>query len=155
MSDCLTPWTVACHAPLSSTISWSLLKFMSIESVRPSNYLILCHLVLLPSIFPSFRVFSNQAARRIKWPKYWSFNFSISPSNKYSGFISFRIDWFNLLAVQGTVKSLLRALTSLKTSFFSGLDFFMVQLSHLYMMTGITIALTIWTFVGKVMSLAF
>ena len=128
MSDCLTPWTVACHAPLSSTISWSLLKFMSIESVRPSNHLILCHLVLLPSIFPSFRVFSNQAAHRIKWPKYWSFNFSISPSNKYSGFISFRIDWFNLLAVQGTFKSLLqhhnfKSINSSELSLLYGLTF--------------------------------
>ena len=128
MSDCLTSWTVACHAPLSSTISWSLLKFMSIESVMPSNHLILCHLVFLPSIFPSFRVFSNQAARRIKWPKYWSFNFSISPSNKYSGFISFRIDWFNLLAVQGTLKSLLqhhnfKSINSSELSLLYGLTF--------------------------------
>ena len=128
MSDCLTPWTVARHAPLSSTISWSLLKFMSIESVMPSNHLILCHLVLLPSIFPSFRVFSNQSALRIKWPKYWSFNFSISPSNEYSGFISFRIDWFNLLAVQGTLKSLLqhhnfKSINSSELSLLYGLTF--------------------------------
>ena len=128
MSDCLTPWTVARHAPLSSTISWSLFKFMSIESVMPSNHLILCHLVLLPSIFPSFRVFSNQSALRIKWPKYWSFNFSISPSNEYSGFISFRIDWFNLLAVQGTLKSLLqhhnfKSINSSELSLLYGLTF--------------------------------
>ena len=128
MSDCLTPWTVARHAPLSSTISWSLLKFMFIESVMPSNHLILCHLVLLPSIFPSFRVFSNQSALRIKWPKYWSFNFSISPSNEYSGFISFRIDWFNLLAVQGTLKSLLqhhnfKSINSSELSLLYGLTF--------------------------------
>ena len=128
MSDCLTPWTVARHAPLSSTISWSLLKFMFIESVMPSNHLILCHLVLLPSIFPSFRVFSNQSALRIKWPKYWSFNFSISPSNEYSGFISFRIDWFNLLAVQGTLKSLLqhhnfKSISSSELSLLYGLTF--------------------------------
>ena len=128
---------------------------MSIKSVMPSNYIILCcPLLPLPSILPSIRVFSSESILRIRWPKYWSFSFSISPSDEYSGLISFRIDCFDLLVVQETLKSLLQH-HSLKASVFSGLDFFMVQLSHLYMMTGITIALTIWTFVGKVMSLAF
>ena len=105
----VTPWTAACQAFLSFTISWSLLKLTSIELVMQSNHLILCHpLLLLPSIFPSTRVFSNESALHIRWPKFWSFNFSISPSNKYSGLISFRIDWFDLLAVQGTLKSLLQ-----------------------------------------------
>ena len=104
-----TPWTAACHTSLSFTISWSLLKLMSIESVIPSNHLVLCHLLLLlPSIFPSIRVFSNESAFHIRWPKYWSFSFSISPSNEYSGLISFRMDWLDLLAVQGTLKSLLQ-----------------------------------------------
>ena len=121
----------------------------------PSNHLILCHpLLLLPSIFPSIRVFSNESVLRIKWPKYWSFNFSISPSNEYSGLISFRIDWLDLLAVQGTLKSLLQHHSS-KTSIFQRLAFFIVQLSHLYMTTGKTIALTRRTFVGKVTSLLF
>ena len=103
-----TPWTAACQASLSFTISQSLLKFMSIESVMPSNHLILCHrLLLLPSIFPSIRVFAKETALCIRWPKYWSFSFSISPSDEYSGLISFRIDWFDLLAVQGTLKNLL------------------------------------------------
>ena len=102
----LTPWTVACQPSLSLTISWSLSKFMSIVLVMPSNHLILCHpLLLLPSIFPSIRVFSNESALRIRWPKYWSFNFTIRPSNEYLGLLSFRIDWFDLLAVQGTLKS--------------------------------------------------
>ena len=121
----------------------------------PSNHLIFCHpLLLLPLVFPSIRVFSSESILRIRWPKYWSFSFSISPSDEYSGLISFRIDWFDLFAIQGTLKSLLQH-HSLKASVFSGLDFFMVQLSHLYMMTGITIALTIWTFVGKAMSLQY
>ena len=136
-------------ASLSFIISQSLLKFMSIESVMPSNYLILCHpLLLLPSIFPSIRVFSNESALHIRWPKYGSFSFSISASNEYSGLISFRIDWFDLLAVQRTLKSLLQHHSS-KTSIFWPSAFFMVQLSHSYMTTGKTIALTIQTFVGK------
>ena len=101
----MTPWTVACQASLSFTISWSLLKFMSIESMMPSNHLILCHPLLLPSIFPSIRVFSSESALHIRWPKYWHFSFSISPSNEYSGLISFRIDWLDLFAVQGTLES--------------------------------------------------
>ena len=114
----VTPWTAACQAFWSFTISWSLLKLMSIELVMPSNYLILCHpLLLLPSIFPSIRVFSNESALRIRWPKYWSLSFSISPSNEYSGLISFRIDWFDLLAVQGTLKSLLQYHSSKNHSF--------------------------------------
>ena len=104
----MTPWTVACQAFLFFTISWSLLKLVSIESLMPSNHLILCHPLLLPSIFPNMRVFSNESDLHIRWPKYWSFSFSISPSNKYSGLISFRIDWFDHLAVQGTLKSLLQ-----------------------------------------------
>ena len=125
---------------------------MSIESVMPSNHLILCHpLLLLPSIFPSIRVFSSESALRIRWPEYWSFSFSISPSKEYSGLISFRIHWFDLLAVQGTLKSLLQHQSS-KTSILRRSAFFMVQLSHLYMTTGKTVALARWTFVGKVMS---
>ena len=105
----VTPWTAACQASLSTTNSWSLLKLMSIELVMPSNHLILCHpLLLLPSVFPSIRVFSNESVLCIRWPQYWSFSFSISPSNEYSGLISFRIDWFDLPAVQGTLKSLLQ-----------------------------------------------
>ena len=128
---------------------------MSIESVMPSNYLIGCRpLLLLPSILPSIKVFSNESALRIRWPKYWSFSFSICPSNEYSGLISFRIDWFDLLAVQGTLESLLQH-HSLKASILRRSAFFMVQLSHPYMTTGKTIALTRWTFVGKVMSLLF
>ena len=141
--------------PLSFTISWSLHRFMSIESVMLSNHLILCcPLLLRPSIFPSIRDFSNESAIRIMWPKYWSFSFSISPSNGYSGLISFRIDWFDLLALQGTLKSLLQ-LHSLKSSILWHSAFFMVQLSLPYMTTGETIALTRQTFVGKVMSLLF
>ena len=128
---------------------------MSIESVTPSNHLILCHpFLLLPSIFPSIRVFSNESVLRIRWPKYWSFSFSISPSNEYSGLISFRINWFDLLAVQGTLKSLLQHHSS-KASNLQRSAFFMVQLSLSYMITGKTIALTRRTFVGKVMSLLF
>ena len=104
----MTPWTAAHQACLSITNSWSLLKLMSIESVMPSNHLILCHPLLLPSIFPSIRVFSSESVLRIRWPRYWSFSFSISPSNEYSGLISFRMDWLDLLAVQGTLKSLLQ-----------------------------------------------
>ena len=150
-----TPWTAAHQASLSITNSQSLLKLMSIESVMPSNHLILCRpLHLLPSIFPSIRVFSNESAIRIRWPKYWSFSFSISPSNEYSVLISFRIDWLDLLAVQGTPKSLLQHHSS-KASVLRPSTFFIVQLSHPYMTTGKSIALTRWTFVGKVMSLIF
>ena len=151
----MTPWTVACQASLCITNSWSLLKLMSIESVMPSHHLILCHpLLLLPSIFPSIQVFSNELVLCIRWPKYWSFSFSTSPSNEYSGLISFRIDWFDLLAVQGTLKNLLQHRSS-KASILPCSAFFMVQLSHPYMTTGKITALTIWTFVSKVMSLLF
>ena len=127
----VTPWTVAHQASLSITNSWSLLKLMSIESVMPSSHLILCRpLFHLPSVFPSIRVFSNKLTLRIRWPKYWSFNFSNSPSNEYSGLISFRIDWFDLLIVQGTLKSLLQHHSS-KASILQHSAFFMVQLSHL------------------------
>ena len=143
------------HARLPFTNSQSLLKLMSIESVIPSNHLVLCcPLLLLPSIFLSIRVFSNESVLCIRWPKYWSFSFSISPSNKYSGLISLKIDWFDLLAVQGTFKSLLQHHHS-KASILWHSAFLMVQLSHPYMTTGKTIALTRWTFVGKVMSLLF
>ena len=132
-----------------------LLKLMSIKSVMPSNNLIFCHPRLLPpSIFPSIRVFSNESVLHIRWPKYWSFSFSISPSNEYSGLISFRMDWLDLLAVQGTLRSLLQRHGS-KASILQHSTFFIVQLSHLYMTTGKTIALTRWTFVCKVMSLPF
>ena len=143
-----------CSRPglLSVTNSQCPPKLMSIKSVMPSNHLILCHPLLLPSIFPSIRVFSNESALHIRWPKYWSFSFNISPSNEYSGLISFRIDWFDLLAVQGTVKILLQH-HSLKASILWCSTFFIVQLSHPYMTTGKTIALTRWTFVDKVMSL--
>ena len=145
-------WNAACQDFLSFTIFQSLLTLMSIKSVISSNHLILCHpLLLLPSIFPSNRVFSNELALYIRWPKYWSFNFSISPTNKYSGLISFRIHWLNLLAVQGTPKSLLQHCSS-KASILWLSAFFRVQLSHLYMTTGKTIALTIPTFVIKVIS---
>ena len=151
----VTPWTAAHQASLSTTNSQSLLKFMSIELVMPSNHLILCHpLLLLPSIFPSIRVFSNESVLRIRWPKYWSFSFSISPSNEHSGLIFFRMDWLNILAVQGTLKSLLQYHRS-KASIFQHSAFCIVQLSHPHMTTGKTIALTRWTFVGKVMSLLF
>ena len=128
---------------------------MPIESVMPSNHLILCHpLLLLPSIFPRIRVFSNESALRIRWPKYWIFSFNISPSNEHPGLISFRMDWLDLLAVQGTVKSLLQYHSS-KASILRCSAFFIVQLSHSYMTIGKTIALTRQTFVGKVMSLLF
>ena len=151
----MIPWTEAHQAALSFTISHSLLKLMSIESVMPSNYLIFCHpLLLMPSIFSSIRVFSNELSLCIRCPKYRSFSFSISPSNEYSGIISFSIDWFDSLSVQGTFKNLLQNYSS-KASVFQCSAFFMVQLSHPYMTTGKTIALTRWTFVGKVMSLLF
>ena len=135
--------------------SWSLLKLMSIESVMPSHHIILCHpLLLLSSIFPSIRVFSDELVLPIRWPNYWNFSFGISSSNEYSGLIYFRADWFDLLAVQGTLKSLLQH-HSLKASIHQRSAFFMVQLSHLYMTTGETIALTRWTSVDKVMSLLF
>ena len=150
-----TPWTAAHQASLSITNSQSLLKLMPIESVMPSNYLIFCHPLLLPpSIFPSIRVFSNESALRIRWPKYWSFSFNISPSNECSGLISFRMDWLGRLAVQGTLKSLLQHHGS-KASILQGSAFFIVQLSHPYMTTGKIIALTSWTFAGKVVSLLF
>ena len=137
-----TPWTVACQAFLSITDSWSLLNFMSIQTVIPSNHLILCHpLLFLPSIFPSIRVFSNESALCIRWTKYWSFSFNISPSHAHSGLISFRMDWFDLLAVQGTLKSLLQHHSS-KASILQRSAFFIVQLLHPYMTTGKTIALT-------------
>ena len=151
----MTPWTAAHQASLSITNSRSLLKLMSIELVMPSNHLILCRpLLLLSSIFPSIRVFSIESALHIRWPKYWSFSFSISPSNEYSGLISFRIDWLDLLAVQGALKSLLQHYSS-KASILQCSAFFMVQLSQPYMTTGKTIAFTRRTFVGKVMSLFF
>ena len=149
------PWTAVCQASLSITNSRSLLKLTSIELVMPSNHLILCHpLLLLPSIIPSISVFSNELVLRIRWLKYWSFSFSISHSNEYSGLISFRMDWLDLLAVQGTLKGLLQHQSS-KASILRCSAFFIVQLSHPYMTTGKTIALTRWNFVGKVMSLLF
>ena len=149
-----TPRTAARQASLSITNSQSLLKLMSIESVMPSNCLILyCPLLLRPSIFSSIRVFSTESILCIRWPKYWSFSFSISPSSEYSGLISFRMDWFDLLAVQGTLKSLLQHHSS-KASILQHSAFFIVQLSHPYMTTGKTIALTRWTFVDKVISLS-
>ena len=149
----VTPWTAAYQASLTFTISQSLLKLMSIESVMLSNYPIICHpLPLLPSIFPSIRVFSNESSLCLRQPKYWSFN--ISSSNEYIGLVSFRIDWFDFLAVQGTLKSLLQQHRS-KASVFWHSAFFMVQLSHLYMTTEKTIALTRQTFVSKVMSQLF
>ena len=141
------------QASLSITHSQSLFKLMSIESVMPSNHLILYHpLLLLSSVFPRIKVFSNESALHIRWPKYCSFSSSISPSNEYSGLISFKIDWLDLLAVQGTLRSLLQHHSS-KASILQHLALFVVQLSHLYMTTGKTIALTRWTFVGKLMSL--
>ena len=148
-------WTVARQASLSITNSQSLLKLMTIESVMPSNHLILCcPLLLLPSIFPSIRVFSNKSVLYIRWPKYWSFSFIISLFNEYSGLTSFRMDWLDLLAVQETLKSLLQHHSS-KALILQHSAFFMVQLSHPYMTTGKTIALTRWTFVDKIMSLLF
>ena len=150
-----TPWIAAHQASLSITNFQSLLKLMSIELVMPSNHLILCHpLLLLPSIFPSIRVFSNESVLCIRWPKYWSFSFNISPSNEYSGQIFFKMDLLDLLAVQGTLKSLLQHHSS-KASFLRCSAFFIVQLLHLYMTTGKIIALARWTVVGKVMSLLF
>ena len=149
------PWTVERQASLSFTISQSLLTLMSIELVMPSSYFILCRpLLLLPSVFPSIRVFSNETTLHIRWSKYWSFSFSISPSNEYSGLISFRIDWFDLLAVQGTLRSLLQQHSSKKSILWHS-AFFIVQLSHPSMTTGKTIPLTRQTFVGKVMSLLY
>ena len=149
------PLTAACQASLSFANSRSLLKLMSIESVMPSNHLVLCHpLLLLPSIFPSIRVFSNELTLHIRWPKDWSFSFSISPSNEYSRLISFRIDGFDLLAVQGTLKSLLQHHSS-KASILQHSAFFMVQLSHPHMTTRKTIALTRGILVGKIRSLLF
>ena len=147
----MTLWTAACQASLSFIIAWSLPKFGSIESVMPSNHLILCHpLLLLPSVFPSIRVFSNESAVCIRWPKYWSFSFSISPSNEYSGLIYFRIDLLDLHAAQWALKSLLQQ-SSLKASTIWHSVFFMIPLSHPYLTTEKTIALIVWTFVGKVM----
>ena len=144
-----TPWTAACQASLSITNSRSSLKLMSIESVMPSSHLIICHpLFLLPSIPPSIRGFSNQSALRIRWPKYWTFSLSISPSNEHPGLVSFRMDWLDLLAVQGTLKSLLQHHSS-KASILQGSAFFTVQLSHPYMTTGKTIALTRRTLLAK------
>ena len=148
----MTPWSAACQASLSFIISRSLLKLMSIQLVMPSNHLIFCHPLLLLSIFPSIRIFSIESALCIMWSKYW--RFSTSPSNECSRLISFRIDWFDLLAVQGILKSLLQHHSS-KASVLWHSAFFMVQLSYSYMTTGKTIALTIWIFIGKVMSLLF
>ena len=148
----VTPWTAACQASLSITNSQSLPKLMSIEMVISSNCLILCRpLLLLPSIFPSIRVFSNESVLRMRWLKYWSFSFNISPFNEHPGLISFRMDWLDILAVQGTLKSLLQHHSS-KASILQCSAFFIVQLSHPYMTTGKTIVLTRWSFVGKVMS---
>ena len=158
-SDSATPWTAACQASLSITNSQSLIKLMSIEVVMPSNHLILCGPLLLPpSIFPSIRVFSNESVLHIRWPKYWSFSFSVSPSNKYSGLISFRIDWLDLLAVHGTLTSLLQQHSS-KASILRCSAFSIVQPSLYsptpHMTTGRTTALTRRTSVGKVVSLLF
>ena len=149
------PWTTASQASLSITNSWTLLKLMSIESVMPYNHLIFrCPLLHLPSIFTSIRVFSNESALHIRWPKYWRFSFSISPSNEHPGLISFRMDWLDLLAVQRTLKSLLQHHCS-KASIIRLSAFFIVQLLHPYMTTGKATALPRWSFVGKVMSLLF
>ena len=151
----MTPWAATCQASLSFTISGSWRKLMGIELVMPSNHLILCcPLLLLLSMLPSIRVFSNESALCIRWPKYWSFRFSISPSSEYSRLISFRIDWFDFLAVQETLKSLLQQ-HNLKASILPHSACFIVQLSYLYMTTGKTTALIIQTFVGKVISLLF
>ena len=155
MSNSETPWTAARQASLSITNSQSSPKLMSIQSVMPSNHLILCcPLFLLPSVFPSIRVFSNESALRIRWPKYQSFSFNISPSDEHLGLISFRMNWLDLPAVQGTLKSLLQHHSS-KASILQHSAFFIVQLSHPSMTIGKTIALTRWTFVGQVMSLLF
>ena len=149
-----TPWTAAWQTSLSITNFKSLPKLMPIELMMPSNYLIFCNPLLLPSIFPSISVFSTDSALCIRWPKYWNFSFSISPSSEYSRLISFRIDWFDLLAIQGTLKSLFQH-HSLKTSILPCSAFFIVQLWRPYMTTGKAIALTVQTFVGKVMSVLF
>ena len=155
MSDSATPWTAARQASLSITNSWSPPKPMSIESMMLSSHLILCHpLFFLPSIFPSIRVFSNESTLPIRWPKYWNFSFNISPSNEHLGLISFRMDWLDLLAIQGTLKSLLQHHSS-KAPILQHSAFFIVQLSHPYITSGKAIALTNWTFVDKVMSLLF
>ena len=150
----VTPWTAARQASRSITNTWSLFKLLSIESVMPSNHFILCRPLLPPSVFDSIRVFSNESTLCIKWPKYWSFSFNISPSNEHPGLISFRMDWLDLLAAQGTLKSLLQHHSS-KPSILWCSAFLIVQLSHPYMTNGKTIALTIQTFVDKVMSLLF
>ena len=151
----MTPWTTPCQASLTITNSWNLPKLMPIEFVMPFNHLILCHPLLLPpSIFPSNRVISNESALCIRWPKYWSFSFNITPFNEHPGLISFRMDWLDLLAVQGTLKSLLQHHSS-KALILHCSAVFTVQLSHPYMTTGKTIALTRQTFVGKLMSLLF
>ena len=151
----VTPWNAACQPSLSITNYRSFLKLMSIELVIPSNHLILCRpFFLLSSLFPSIRAFSNESVLCIRWPKFWSFSFSVRPSNEYSGLISFRMDWMDLLAVQGTLKSLLQH-HRLKPSILWCLALFIVQLSHPYMTTGKTIALTRHTFIGKAMSLLF
>ena len=155
VSNSETPWAAACQASLSITNSQSLLKLMSTESMLPSNHLILCRpLLLLPLIFPSIRVFSSESVFHIRWPKYWSFSFNIGPSNEYSGLISFRMDWLDILAFQGTLKSLLQHHSS-KASILRRSAFFIAQVSHPYMTTGNTIALTRYTFVCKVMPLFF
>ena len=154
MSNSVTPWTAACQASISITNSRSLLKLTSIKSVMPSSHLKLCYPLLLPpSIFPSIRVFSNESVLCLRWPKYWSFSFNIGPSNEHSGLISFRKDWFDLLAVQGILKSLQHH--SSKASILLCSAFLTIQLSHPYMTTGKTIALTRRTFIGKGMSLLF
>ena len=148
-----TPWIAVRQASLSITNSWSSLKLTSFESVMPSSHLILCHpILLLPPTPPSIRVFSNESTLRMRWPKYWSFRFSINPSKEHPGLISFRIDWLDLLAVEGTLKSLLQHHSS-KASILQRSAFFTVQISHPYMIIGKIIALTRWTFVGKVMFL--
>ena len=152
VSDSVTSWTAALQSSVSITNSWSLLKLMFIESVMTSNHLILCHPLLRRSIFPSIRVFSNESVLYIRWPKYWSFSFNISPSNEYAGLISFRMDWLDFLTVQGILKSLLQHHSS-KVSIIQGSAFFIVQLSHHDYWK--TIALTIQTFVGKVIFLLF
>ena len=154
VSDSATAWTETPQASLSITNSQSLLKLMSIESVMSSNLILIHPLLLPPSIFPSIRVFSNESVLRIRWPKYWSFSFSISPFSEYSGLISFRIDWLDLLAIQGTLKSLHQHHSS-KALILWHSAFFIVQLSHPYLTTAKTIALTRRTFAGKVMSLLF
>ena len=150
----MTPWTVALQASLSFTNSQNLLKFMSINSVMPSNHLILCHCLLLPPSVFSNKVFSKESALRIRWSRYWNFSFNISPFNEYSGLICFSTDWLDLLAVQGTLKSLLQHHSS-KAPILQHSPFFLVQLSYPFMTTGKTVALTKWTSAGKVMSLLF